>query len=350
MATKPIGEIIDGDGHVYESDAALYPFFDHEKYPVGTLQRHYLFPDFDGTRRIGQGGWEFGVEADGWEKFMDQLGLSSAVLYPTAALAFAFSRGGGGVGGASTNEWAADLARAYNDWLYHNFLDVSPRLKGVALLPVQDPAASARELNRTVSELGFVGGVLTTPGLPIPYGDSAFDPLYEEAQTLGTMLAIHGAARRGLGFDALHGDTSGLSVLAHPFGQMIQFTSMISTGVFVRFPQLKVAFLEAGCGWVPFAIERIDRTPPERRKWPSAAEQVRTAPIYFHAELEEENGLPYAISVLGDDRLLYASDYPHEPDAGIAETLDNFLAREDIAETSKQRILCDNIKAIYSFS
>ena len=60
MVTKAIGEIIDGDGHVYESDEALYPFFDHAKYPVGTLQRHYLFPDFDGTRRIGQGGWELG--------------------------------------------------------------------------------------------------------------------------------------------------------------------------------------------------------------------------------------------------------------------------------------------------
>ena len=78
---------------------------------------------------------------------MDHLGLSSAIVYPTAALAFAFSRGGGGLGGASTNVWAADLARAYNDWLYHNFLRVTPRLKGVALLPVQDPTASAREVN-----------------------------------------------------------------------------------------------------------------------------------------------------------------------------------------------------------
>ena len=101
---------------------------------------------------------------------------------------------------------------------------------------------------------------------------------------------------------------------------------------------------------MPFAIERLDRTAPEHRKWPSAAEQVRNAPIYFHAELEEDNGLPYGISVLGDDRLLYASDYPHEPDAGIEETLDKFLAREDITEISKQRILCDNIKTLYSLS
>jgi predicted TIM-barrel fold metal-dependent hydrolase len=74
---------------------------------------------------------------------------------------------------------------------------------------------------------------------------------------------------------------------------------------------------------------------------------VRNHPVYFHAELTEK-ALPYAISEIGDDRFLYASDYPHEPVDEIEEGLEHFLLREDLSQESKQKILCDNINAIYA--
>jgi len=78
-----------------------------------------------------------------------------------------------------------------------------------------------------------------------------------------------------------------------------------------------------------------------------ATEQVQNHPVYFHAELAEQQVLPLALDVVGEDRFLYASDFPHEPDDEIKEVLEAFLAREDVRPSAKQKILCDNIEALY---
>ncbi len=337
--TAVVPGIIDGDGHFFERDELLYPYFDSHSYPIEGLRRYYLFPDLDGWRR-GPAGRPYGDDVQGWHTFMDEAQITTAVLYPTAGLAFAYAR---------DPVWAADLARAYNDFVYDYYLKQSPRLQAVALIPVQDPPAAAQELHRAVTELGMVGAVLPAPGLSRPYGDRAFDPLYEVANALGTMLAVHGAARRGLGFDYFHTSETrpesaqGGFVLAHPFAQIVQFVNMTLERVFERFPSMKVAFLEAGCGWVPYFVERLDR-----RSHGLASEQVRHSPVYFHAELEEKEVLTTFISVFGDDRLLYASDYPHEPEDEIMVSLQHFLARQDLSLRTKEKILRDNIKVLYS--
>jgi predicted TIM-barrel fold metal-dependent hydrolase len=71
--------------------------------------------------------------------------------------------------------------------------------------------------------------------------------------------------------------------------------------------------------------------------------QVQNHAIYFHAELAEQQVLPLALDVGGEDRLLYASDFPHEPDDEIMAVLEAFLAREDVSPSTKQKILCENI-------
>lgn len=333
---QAVPEIIDGDGHIYERDDAIQPYLDSE-YQYEGLRNFYFFPTLDGWMRSAQGGPSGRTQpypdAADWVKFMDDAGISQAVLYPTAGLGYGFIK---------DKTWATVLARGYNNFMYDRFLKQSPRLKAVALIPVQDPPAAAAELRRAVEELGMVGAVLPAVGLRRPYGDAAFDGLYETAQALDTMLAMHGAPQQGLGFDFFEEFLPG-QILEHPFSQMIQFTNMVFERVFARFPRLKVAFLEAGCGWAPYLIERIDD-----RTGGLASEQVRNHPIYFNAELDEDI-LRYAVAAIGDDRFIYASDYPHEGiDAGRARrTLQSFLAREDLSQTTKQKVLCDNIKALY---
>ena len=83
------------------------------------------------------------------------------------------------------------------------------------------------------------------------------------------------------------------------------------------------------------------RAPPGHGAGPGSS-------VYFHAELAERQVLPLALSVVGEDRLLYASDFPHEPDDEIVEVLEAFLAREDVSPSAKQKILCENIAALYA--
>ena len=87
-------------------------------------------------------------------------------------------------------------------------------------------------------------------------------------------LAIHGAPSRGLGFDFFESFVE-VHALEHPLPLMIQLTNMIFQGVFELFPQLRVAYLEAGAGWMPFMMDRLDEDFERRgKKWAPRLKQA----------------------------------------------------------------------------
>jgi predicted TIM-barrel fold metal-dependent hydrolase len=343
-------EVIDSDGHIMEQDEEIEPYLP-AKYRGARVTTMPFFPTLDGWHRQGgaiarapardlpaeqEDNQRLIADPAGWSRFLDEAEISKAVIYPTAALAFGFSK---------EREWAIDLARAYNDFVYDRYLKHDPRLKAVAILPLQVPTAAATELRRAVTELGMVGGMLPAVGLRYLYGDPIFDPVYEAAQSLDVPLGVHGGARMGLGLD-LFEDPDQAFVLAHPYSLMNQFTNMVGERLFDRFPRLKVAYLEGACGWVPYLIERLDRR-YERKARHLASEQVRDHPVYFHAELEEKEVLLAALSEVGEDRFIYATDFPHESAATVSHALEVFQTRQDLRPDTKRKILCDNVKAMY---
>ena len=92
-----------------------------------------------------------------WTRFLDATEIAMTVLYPNEGLNIGLQR---------DRDWAVALAHAYNDWLHHDFLSVNPRFQGVALLAPQEPLEAAKELERSVRELGMVAGML--PGVMSP--------------------------------------------------------------------------------------------------------------------------------------------------------------------------------------
>ena len=78
------------------------------------------------------------------------------------------------IGQVGMTEFAVDLSRAYNDYLYDRFLRHESRLKGIAVLPLQDVPAAVVELRGAVKDYGMVGGVLPADGLPRPLGHPDF--------------------------------------------------------------------------------------------------------------------------------------------------------------------------------
>ena len=123
---------------------------------------------------------------------------------------------------------------------------------------------------------------------------------------------------------------------------------MIFGRVFERFPHLKVAFLEAGCGWVPYLIERID---PEDglldATWPR--NRSRTIPsIPCGASGAARVLPPWPSRWSARTRFLYASDFRTSRTSEIMEVLEAFLAQEDVSPSAKQKILCENIEALYT--
>ena len=96
------------------------------------------------------------VGREGWIDFMEDVGLTSAVLYPTNGLSF---------GRVVSLDWAIELAQAYNDWMHDEYLSKSSRFQALGLIPLQEPPEAVKELRRIVKELGFCGAMLPSTGV-----------------------------------------------------------------------------------------------------------------------------------------------------------------------------------------
>lgn len=279
-----------------------------------------------------------------WLDFLDQAGIALTVLYPTSGLACGFIR---------DPEWAVALTRAYNNWLSERYLKVSPRLLGMALLPLQDPAEAMQELRRAVTELHMVGGVLPGVGLRKPLGHSDFDPIYAEAERLSCTLAVHAGPLQGLGLELLD-KFAQMHTLAHPFGQMIQMTSIVMSGILDRFPRLHLAFLEAGTGWVPFLMDRMDRSYEGRPRKEYIGDvqhkpstYLKSGRIFFNVD-PAENTLSSVIQTIGAEAFFFTSDFPHEGNLERCRreisALENW---EGLSGGERRKILSDNARRFY---
>jgi predicted TIM-barrel fold metal-dependent hydrolase len=331
--------IVDADGHVIETSEGVARYLD-EPFRRRPLT-FSLYPQDGWDRRLLGTLGHWAGDAAAWLRALDEGGVDTTVLYPTLGLFASFLR---------DRAWAVALCRAYNTLLHAEFTRVTPRLRAVALLPVQDPEAAAAELRRAVRELGCVGGMLAADGSHL-LGEARFDAVYEEAQRLDVMLAVHasGSHLGGGGVEMFERFIQAHTV-SHPFGQMRQMTSMVFEGVPERFPDLRLAFLEAGCGWAPYWMERMDdeyakraAEAPVLKKKPS--DYVRSGRIYFSCEADEWL-LPQAVKLVGEGQIVYASDYPHW-DHSFPGSIAEIRDRGDLADAQKGKILADNARRLY---
>ena len=354
---RPPFGVIDADGHINEPELRLIEFLD----PPYRSYLHAWVPDpngrvnpnvsvapklagFDPTLggKLGANGPPgFPTPAD-WLQAMEEGGLELTVLYPTTLL---------GYSAIDDPDYLVAVTRAYNTYVYEDWLKVSPRFRAVALMPLLDVEESIKELRRTVTELGFCGAFLPAVGFGL-LGDRRLHPLYAEAERLGCLIAVHGghATAESMRYTKfLHRHTIGF-----PVSNMMQMMHMTYEGAFECFPALRVAYLEAGCTWVPYLLNRMDEEWEKRgaeeaplcKQKPSA--YIKSARVFVHAEPSEDL-LPQALEILGDQSLVYASDWPHW-DHEYPESIEHLWGREDLTEAQKRGILADNARAMYGLS
>ena len=189
------------------------------------------------------------VGPPGWLEFMDDVGIDRAVLYPTGGLA---------VGKVINGDFAIEICQAYNNWFHDTYLKTSGKFQGLGLIPMQEPPEAVKELRRIVEELGFCGAMLPSMGLKGHLGSKEYWPVYAEAHRLGCSIAVHGGAHEGLGMDYLT-PYAPINGLGHPFGQMVCFAGFVFNGLFDRYPNMRVGFMEGGVAWIHTCLERFDR-------------------------------------------------------------------------------------------
>jgi predicted TIM-barrel fold metal-dependent hydrolase len=337
-------KIIDADGHIREELNEI---------------REFLAPPFHGRKSFfpawPSDGRYRGTPIDSttpelWRDFMDAVGIERAVVYPTLGLSH---------GLIQDKDWACALASAYNDWLYERYLKSDRRIKGVALLPVQDAEEAAKELRRSVKDLGMVGGLMTAVTYNRkPFGSPEYRPIFREAEALGCALAIHGSPQTGLGLEIFDRHIES-HVLTHPLPIAIHFISIIFSGILEMFPKVKIAFLETGCGWVPFLMERMDyemeRLRPSFKMRPLSAppiqklpsEYIRAGNIYVSCE-GNERSLPWVAEFFGGDYIIYPTDFPHSLTFDLfVEEVQEFVNRKDLPPELSRKVLWDNPRRLY---
>ena len=337
-------DIIDADGHVTESGEQLAQFIDpaYRDYGPSSGSRTYYPTDAWDRSVRGTLGENAGT-AKAWLEALDRGGVESAVLYPTAGL---------GIGWIREPDFAVALCRAYNDFFRHEFTSSSPRLRGVALLPLQDPTAAVAELRRARQELGVVGAMLPAIGLRQPLGHRDFWPIYAEAERLDCMVAVHATVRGPHAFGADQFDSFiEVHTLSHAFAQMSQTTSMVLQGVFEEFPRLRVGFMEAGCTWAPYWLGRLDEEwekrgaleAPRCRRKPS--EYLTSDHVFYPAEASEWLLGP-AMEKLGHAGIFYASDWPHW-DNEFPKNIAEMQHRRDLTDEMKRTVLAGTARRLY---
>ena len=277
---------------------------------------------------------------------MTQMGIDVAFIYPNYGLwLFAIDSLPAEVMGA--------FVRAYNTWLYEEFCSYDPaRLKGVAAVNQHDPEDMVKELHRSAN-LGWKAVFLRpNPVKGRILSDPAYEPFWAACEDLDMAVGIHeghwsrlpttGADRFNTRF-ALH-------ACSHPMEQMMALLALIEGGVLERHPQLRIGFLESGCGWLPYWLWRLDEeyqvTPWEVK------DRVRLMPSeYFRRQCfiavdPSEPYLSQLIDYIGSDNIIFGSDYPHmdhKPDI-VSQIVQ---LEKDLAKETVEKILAYNPTRFY---
>jgi predicted TIM-barrel fold metal-dependent hydrolase len=315
---------VDADVHVHEDPAALAdyaePPWDVGLREIAKVEERYLdlpgispraeyrvpFPGGPNRRQIATSAAEM-------REGLDKLHVNQAVLFPDHLLSLAMVR---------EPAFARTLARSYNQWLYERWLLEEPTLKGAMVISPQDPAAGAEDIRRHAEHTEFVCVYLPASGLKILYGHEWYDPVYEAAVETARPVVIHSVEAVYPTFPfQLQDFRTSLSVhaLAHPLAMVANMVSMLETGVPVRFPELQIAFMEAGTSWVPWVANRLDKEYIERRRDVPLLQERPSRYIkrfYFGTQPIEEPERPRDVVELfelfdGENRAMFASDWPH---------------------------------------
>ena len=274
-------------------------------------------------------------------------GVAGEVLYPSQGL-FYFR--------LADSQLMSAIFRAYNDWLAEFCTTDPARLKGIAMINLDDVQDAVGELERA-ARLGLAGAMITEyPFEHRRYDQPEYEPFWAAAAALGQPISLHTATRRqgkirGAGEKTLR-DASSRSTKA--FYPALSMCDMIFSGVFERHPRLTLAIVEFELAWVPHVLSSMDYTYRERHG--EAIYRFKDGMIpsdFFHRNVVlsfQEDAVGVRLrDLIGVDNMMWGSDYPHsestfpESQRILAEILAGVPADE------QAKIASGNTARVYGF-
>ncbi len=243
------------------------------------------------------------------KQYLDACGVEVGILGPLGA-----------TGQGDFNlDFSAAMCRAVNEWQLDTFARPEKRLKASIVVPYEDGAASAAEIERCGADPHFAQVfVLTRSSEPI--GSRRYWPIFAAAERYGLPVGFHvfgtsGHPVSGAGWPSYYVEEGA----GHSTSCQTAVTSLVIEGVFERFPKLKVVMVEGGFAWLAPLAWRLDKLHermhgevPHLKRRPS--EYIREHVYVTTQPMEESDVRGQVLDLMewiGWDRLLFASDYPH---------------------------------------
>ena len=268
---------------------------------------------------------------------MDEAGIDKAVLAMTSP----------GVQTLFDVEEAKGIARRSNDILKAACEKYPDRFYGMIAVAPQDPEWSAQELKRGKEELGFHGVQVNSHTQGHYLDEPQFDPILRACAELNLPLYIHPQGPP----DEMIGDMVGAGLDGAIFGFAVETSyhamRLMTTGVFDRYPNLQL-MLGHGCEGLPFMLYRLNYMHQAGLR---SGRYPRLKPLehdLFHYMrnnvLATNSGLPFGpaiktmIEVMGDDRVMYAMDYPYQYVPDEVRWMDDL----DITDAQKKKFFQTN--------
>ncbi len=252
---------------------------------------------------------------------------------------------------AKDKELALLCVRAYNDWMVEEWCAESDgRLIPLTLIPLWDAELAADEVNRNAARgvkavcFSEIPPFLGLPSVHDP--DHYWDPFFRACAETDTIVNMHIGSSSKMPSTSADAPPAVGSTLTHT-NATFSLVDYLFSGVFVRFPNLKVAYSEGQIGWIPYILERADTVWEENRGWGGVADIVKDKPSSYFKDhvwgcfFDDAHGLK-SVDEIGVDNITYESDYPHSDStwphtADIAEK-----QMHDLTDAQRRQILRGN--------
>ena len=283
-------------------------------------------------------------------KDLDADGVDGEVIYPTEGL-LAYNTG--------DPELLTVICATYNEAMSEFCSPAPDRLKGIAMINVDDVESAVKEMHRS-RQLGLVGAMITVyPTEDKSYDRPEYEPFWEAAEELRMPLSLHVATGRpgpGQEFQDPTNVRPAFFATAD-YWVRVSLAHMIFSGVFERHPRLKVISVEHEVAWAPFFIELLDYTYTQRAHRGPGWRRFKPGVLpshFFRSNIlisfqEDGRGINDRAAI-GVDNLMWGSDYPHTESTfpRSRQILDEILA--GVPEDEKAKIVGGNAARLYNFN
>ena len=276
---------------------------------IGTNQQAGL--RFEAPEKLTLGGRMDTVRRGGYDpdahvEDMDLDSVAGGVLYPSQGLT---------VYAVPNSELLSAILRTYNDWLAEFCRPYPNRLKGLAMLNVDDPEDATRELQRAAG-IGLAGAMVPLRPMDHRYDHPMYEPLWAAAQDLDMPLSLHVGTYRWS--PEVHSiDQEVVELTNRDCDVRNALGALIFGGVVERYPRLKVVAAEFEVAWIPYFLARMDNVYMERaegRQIERFKNDMLPSELFrrnvFISFQEDDLGIRLR-SIIGVENLMWGSDYPH---------------------------------------